>query len=262
MSSLLPFIALTPAGAFALTEEGFKPAGETQSIWDGSSFSATFVEPTHAVYFSNGSSIGLSEASSFALHALKGTKINHLEDLRAGIKLEPFIFPVVTAGSSNPLAYRAGFVEGSLPSLNGENSSFVVASETSLISRLGGVENSDVEGVLSVKTDLLNPQELDVASRLDWVAGVLDSAGTVALNDDVQVVQSRPGLLDNLQMVLWSLGVDSKTEALPNGKMLTVTSGACFNLDQMGLKCERLYVKGKKFGPTSFPLKIVDVRSI
>jgi ribonucleotide reductase alpha subunit len=101
--------------------------------------------------------------------------------------------------------------------------------------------------------------------RLEWLAGLLDSAGCVARNDSneaLQIASIHFEFLDRIRLMLQTLGVQSKVTLaqnerktfMPDGKeydckplwRLLISSSVVYKLKFLGLNCRRLQINGEE----------------
>lgn len=193
-------------------------------------------------------------------------------ELNIGDKLCKFNLPIIDGDNDIKYAYTHG-----LFCADGTHESSV----SRRISLYG--EKKDLAKYLDIKTDrgednngrhnIVVPQDMavkfyvplegSVKNKLEWLAGYLDGDGTIArngTNESIQVCSVEHNFLKEIQLLLQTLGVDSKicdgAEAgdrlLPDGlggyklyscketKRLLISSNGLYSLIQLGFKTNRL----------------------
>lgn len=286
-----------------LTDKGYFPIGDLENqrvnVWNGETFSETVVrktgsnQPLTRVHFSNWESLDCTYYHKFWVKNDYRQPAKEVEarDLQAGDRLIKYDLPVVEDGDAVdfPYAYTSGFFTGDgshdpkglpelalygekkdlLDNLEVRNNLFGNASASYERDTLAVLEEPDSDKlVCKLSKDLppkftvpLNGYTLN--SRLDWLAGLLDSDGTVhrnGLNEAFCVTSIHLPFLKELRLMLQTLGVDSKIgtlyqsgyRSLPDGQenykdywcqqtyRLTINSTGVYQLFQLGLRTNRL----------------------
>lgn len=131
-------------------------------------------------------------------------------------------------------------------------------------------QNREYFNVDGLETKFFVPDaSYTVASRLEWLAGLLDSDGTVARNGEsqcLQIASTEQGFLENVQLMLQTLGVQSKIRlARQAGRFeLPANDGSGENKMYNCKAVNRLLVSGmgivklKELGLETFRLSITD----
>jgi ribonucleoside-diphosphate reductase alpha chain len=285
-----------------LTDKGHKQIHELENkevtLWNGDAWSKATVRKTGvnqkliSVLLSNGAEIHCTPYHKFLVRdsykdkdTLKECKRIDASELVEGMKLAKCDLPLVEGNATEdiPFPYTHGFFcgDGTYHTQSSGNRYPAVAlygEKKKLMSYLeirstSGVETS--QGLVNclLPTDLAEkyyvPMNASLRCRLEWFAGLLDADGTVAHNGDnesLQIGSINFEFLDNIRLMLQTLGIQSKvTRAfdarqtlLPDGKggrklyecqplwRLLVSSTSLYRLDALGLDCKRLVIKGIK----------------
>jgi ribonucleoside-diphosphate reductase alpha chain len=285
-----------------LTDKGHKQIHELENkevtLWNGDAWSKATVRKTGvnqkliSVLLSNGAEIHCTPYHKFLVRdsykdkdTLKECKRIDASELVEGMKLAKCDLPLVEGNATEdiPFPYTHGFFcgDGTYHTQSSGNRYPAVAlygEKKKLMSYLEirsttGVETA--QGLVNclLPTDLAEkyyvPMNASLRCRLEWFAGLLDADGTVAHNGDnesLQIGSINFEFLDNIRLMLQTLGIQSKvTRAfdarqtlLPDGKggrklyecqplwRLLVSSTSLYRLDALGLDCKRLVIKGNK----------------
>lgn len=294
-----------------LTDKGYEVIGELEgeqvNVWNGSEWSETTVvktgtnqkllrvttnsnqtvdcTPYHKFHVKNGYSKGANSVT-----------IKEAQDLKVGDKLIKFDLPLITGEKELENAYTNGFYSGDGCYYKGKGFVYLYHDKQSLLDNLEGVSKVSVqesnnrtvvhfnEGVL--KDKFFVPLDgYTVESRLNWLAGILDSDGTVSRNGDnesLQLGSVHLSFLQEIQLMLQTLGVTSTINTgssegwrdLPlndgsgnNGKFycqqayrLLINSNSLFKLAEIGFQTHRL--KWEKRRPNRECAKFVTIKSV
>lgn len=283
-----------------LTDKGQKQIHELEdkevTLWNGDAWSKTTVRKTGvnqkliSVLLSNGAEIHCTPYHKFLVRdsyrdkeSLKDCKRIDASELKEGMKLAKCDLPVVEGNATEDILfpYTHGFFcgDGTYHTQSSGNRYPGVAlygEKKKLMSYLeirstSGVETS--QGLINclLPTELAEkyyvPMNASLRCRLEWFAGLLDADGTVAHNgenESLQIGSINFEFLDNIRMMLQTLGVQSKVTKLrdarqtllPDGKggrklfdcqplwRILVSSTSLYRLDSLGLDCKRLVIKG------------------
>jgi ribonucleoside-diphosphate reductase alpha chain len=286
---------LTDKGHFAIADL----AGQKATIWNGFEWSEVDVvqtgtdQPLLKVNFSNGESLECTYYHHFWVQDNYRSKPRKVEakDLQIGDKLIKYNLPLVESDSDIdfPYAYTHGAFCGDgsygnkgMPEIDLYGEKHALISHLEIRNKLHGskwgtteldsiaVYNDVNQGRLVCKLPLdIAPKfyvpltGFTVKSRLEWLAGLLDTDGTVARNgsnDSLQISSIHKNFLLEVRLLLQTLGVDSKVTQmaderatlLPDGKggqkeyncktsyRLLISSNGLFQLGQLGLTTNRL----------------------
>lgn len=278
-----------------LTSEGYFPirdlAGQMVEVWNGEEWSEVEVCQTSEgagllkVDLSNGASLSCTPYHKWYVVDNYHSKPREVRaaELKVGDKLIKCDFPVVV-GNDAPSwdhAYAAGFMSGDgthadntgrqqIIWLYGDKRALVDEFRASAQTITFG-ENRDTVyfGKDRIAEKFSVPHNTDLGTRLEWLAGLLDSDGAVARNgsnESLQIASIHPGFLDEVRLLLNTLGCDPKiTKArdsgdylLPDGKgglaeyacktvyRLLLNSNDTYNLQRLGLYTRRLKLSGNE----------------
>ena len=286
---------------YVLTDKGQIPivelAGKQVNVWNGDKWSKTTVMKTGeqqkliTVYLSNGAQITCTPYHKFIIRSgyndksdIKDARRVEAWELKEGMKLAKHSLELAQ-GNTNDMKYpyTHGFFCGDgtyhhTPygrvtkglSLYGEKKELIpylqIRTSSYKEDALGRI-NTMLPDELSEKYDV--PMDASLQCRLQWLAGLLDSDGTVSrngTNEALQVSSIHFEFLDRIRLMLQTLGVQSKvTRArpecvtlMPDGKggrkeynckelyRLLISSSAVHRLHTIGLECHRLQITGNK----------------
>ena len=239
-----------PGDTPILTREGYVPILETigkeVEVWNGKEFSkvtpfSTGFNPTSIVKLSNGVELRCTPAHKWVLagdrYNPEGERVE-TKDLQIGAKLAKYTMPVVEAGTSfgsNDEAYSQGFYSGD--GTTDLNHSWLYSTKFSCESRLVG-KVSDVHNASDRKTWAHGPMKSkswvpikgDFSYCMNWLAGLLDSDGTVLTDveggQNFQIAAIDKAFLQGTRLMLSRLGVQAKVrfnkaggrKMMPDGK--------------------------------------------
>ena len=247
-----------------LTSKGYvcikDVVGQKVQIWNGASLIevepfSTGVNPLLRVRLSDGSALDCTPYHQWILAG--GVRVL-AEELRVGDRLEKFAMPVVEAGEEYPTvdAYSTGFYAGDGCAYS--KVSYVYEPKYPCISRLKGVVQPEEattkrrrwqHGLMTAKDWV--PVYGNKEFCLNWLAGLLDSDGTVTQDvngNGLQISSTNKKFLDEVRLMLTRLGVRAKVAEYfcQQGWRLLVGNMDTWHLTQIGLKTERLVVHGEK----------------
>jgi len=256
--------------------------GDVVNVWNGEEFSETTIRKTGenqeliAVELSNGETIECTSYHHFYIQqGFADGKIQKVcaSELRNGDKLIKFNLPVIEGDMEFPYAYTHGFfcgdgtVEKDIPII------YLYGEKIKLRDKLEyrairSYKEGDKRMVVRPYLDICPKFEVPnntytIRSRLNWLAGLLDSDGCVArngTNESLQITSVDKGFLLEIRLMLQTLGIDSKVidslperqSLMPDGKgglklydcratyRLLISSSALYKLAQLGLQTHRL----------------------
>ncbi|MGF1539097.1 MAG: LAGLIDADG family homing endonuclease [Pleurocapsa sp.] len=278
-------------------------AGKTANVWNGSEWSEVLIRQTGTnqkllkINFSNGESLECTYYHHFWLQDSYRSQPKKVEarDLKPGDKLIKYELPLIESANDLefPYAYTSGFFSGD-GSYSGKNNypevdlygeKRLLFQHFELRNKLWGngdilAEKSEVAVYEDIKQQrIVCKLPLDikpkftvplngytVASRLEWLAGLLDADGSVFRNGDnesLSITSINKEFLLKTRLMLQTLGVDSKVglmspqgyRKLPDGKgnmrdyycqntyRLMINSNGLYRLSELGLKTNRLQWK-------------------
>jgi ribonucleoside-diphosphate reductase alpha chain len=286
---------------YVLTDKGQIPivelAGKQVNVWNGDKWSNTTVMKTGeqqkliTVYLSNGAQITCTPYHKFIVRsgyndksAIKNAIRVEAWKLKEGMKLAKHSLELVEGTTDDmKYPYTHGFFCGDGTyhhnpngrvtkkiTLYGEKKELIphlqIRSSSYKEDALGRI-NTMLPDELSEKYDV--PINSSLQCRLQWLAGLLDSDGTVArngTNESLQVSSIHFEFLDRVRLMLQTLGINSKVTCarsecvtlMPDGKggrkeyntkelyRLLISSSAVHRLHAIGLECHRLQIVGDK----------------
>jgi len=287
---------------YILTDKGQIPIAQLVNqevkVWNGDKWSTTTVTKTGemqkliTVYLSNGAQITCTPYHKFITRS-NYTDKSSIKDatrveawtLKEGMKLAKHSLHIVQGDEKNDMMYpyTHGFFCGDGTyhhnpnglitkglSLYGEKKKLVPYLQirsSSYKEDAGGRINTMLPSELADK--YVVPINSSIPCRLQWLAGLLDSDGTVArngTNEALQIASIHFEFLDRIRLLLQTLGVNSKVTfsqparitLMPDGKggrkeyncqalyRLLISSSAVHCLQELGLECHRLNIAGVK----------------
>lgn len=265
-----------PAGTPILTRNGWQAidelVGASVEVWNGEEWSCVVPKVTGhnqklvTVYLSDGRTLRCTPAHRFLL--ADGRRLP-ASDLEIGDKLLKHSWPVIESGSDNDMAYQQGFFSGdgwfdsrgrAYVGLYGEKKALVDEFAGATISReyaiTGGYEGTDLTQTriyASMCAGRMLPKEFvpdtswSVASRLEWLAGLMDADGCAVPSYNsvvVQISSKDRDFLSNVQLMLNTLGVASTLTTMKECWRLGVSANNLQRLTDLGLHLRRLDVSG------------------
>lgn len=295
---------LTKNGYFSIKE--LAEEGE-HTIWNGKEWSKATVFKTGEnqellkVTFSNGSVVKATPYHKFYVknHYQKDAVEFRTHDLKVGDKLEKFDTPVIyfTDPSAEDF-YTNGFFSGDgthdqsgNPMIQLYSDKRPLADKLSKLSHGINYNSGGDRDVLKFKKNLLKPKfwvpiNYSVASKLEWLAGLCDSDGTIAnngTNQQLQIANCEYEFLNEIKKMLNTLGIDAKVRLareagsfdLPDGKgslkeydcracyRLLITSYDLYRLTELGFKTHRLKINSiKPQRDAKQHIKVVSIEKI
>lgn len=218
-----------------LTKNGYetisKLEGKVVEVWNGKDWSETTVYKTGEnqkllkVVTKHGYELECTPEHKFYT-VKRYSKVLHevrAKDLKKGDKLLKFDLPVIEGVLELPYAYANGFYTGDGCEVDGKQRLYFYGEKKSLLERCGLTfdlfykqDNQDrwYGHTTQLKDKFFIPDSTyTIKSRLDWLAGLMDSDGVVVKNGDTQGFQIgsvEKEFLVELQLMLQTLGVSSK----------------------------------------------------
>lgn len=277
-----------PGNTRILTDKGYFPIidliGETVNVWNGDEFKPVIPKKTGEsetvlVSLSDGTSL---ECTPYHRFVIEG-KFIEARDLLEGMKLEKFSMPVVKEGKDyNIDPYSQGFYSGN--GNTGLTYSWLYSTKYGVIDRLvgsfkdGAVENRKIWYHGPMLSKVWVPIDANLKFKLNWLAGILDSDGTVLKNPNsasVQICSINLEFLKEIRLMLTTMGCQAKISLsrpegnydLPGGQYhcqttyrLLINSTDVSNLCDLGLNCSRLVIE--KNSPQRDARRFVTVTSV
>jgi len=287
---------------YILTDKGQIPiaelAGQKVNVWNGDKWSPTTVMKTGeqqkliTVYLSNGAQIACTPYHKFLIRSgyndkglIKDATRVEAWELKEGMKLAKNSLELIQGDKKYDIQfpYTHGFFCGDGTyhhnpngyvskgiTLYGEKKKLIpylqIRSSSYKEDAIGRI-NTMLPDELSEK--YMVPMNASLECRLEWLAGLLDSDGSVArngTNESLQIASVHFEFLDRIRLMLQTLGVQSKVTQsqperitlMPDGKggrkeynckelyHLLISSSSVHKLIDIGLECHRLQMKGDK----------------
>lgn len=218
-----------------LTDKGHVPIvtleGKKVNIWNGEEWSEVEVVKTGenqkllTVKLSDGRQLDCTEYHKWYIQESYHGKAREVRthELEVGHKLIKFDLPVIEGNKHLPFPYHNGFYTGDGTLVSKDKFRIYLYGEKMKLAHLFGEDvkwrsNAQSKRIEAEFKDLLHkyfvPQsEYTIKSRLEWLAGLLDSDGTVYRNgtNEAFVVSSvNLQFLSEVQNMLQTLGIESK----------------------------------------------------
>lgn len=277
-----------------LTTQGYKVISELVdqevTVWNGQEWSDVTVVKTGEkqkllkVVTSSGQELDCTEYHKFYVQRDYKSSVEEVRtyQLKPGDKLIKFDLPVVEGHKVLSHAYTNGFFSGDGNIRDGIKRTYLYHNKRNLISHITNIK-STYEHENQNRTIVVHNHEglqdkffvpvgdYTIESRLQWLAGILDSDGTVArngVNEALQLTSIHKEFLKEIQLMLQTLGVTSKVTKnrdegdhllpLNNGTgnsglftcnatyRLLISSNGLFKLSNLGLKTHRLVWSHRK----------------
>jgi ribonucleoside-diphosphate reductase alpha chain len=259
-----------------LTDDGYKRidslVGQSVNVWNGFEWSAVQPRVTGhnrrmvRAHLSNGCELTTTENHRYWLAVGYGGEKRSVEakDLKPGDKLIKHDYPIIEHGESVDFAYSQGFLSGD--GMDGYSFAYVYPPKYVSLKRLIGTAKPESAGKVKFEWAFTQmpksfvPFTWNLRSRLEWLAGLLDSDGTELREGGAQIASVNRAFLLDVQKMLTTMGVAAKvtaaqeagTKAMPDGHggqkdyfcqdlyRLLVGAVQMQELKRLGLKCERL----------------------
>lgn len=287
---------------YVLTDKGQIPivelAGQEVNVWNGDKWSTTTVMKTGeqqkliTVYLSNGAQITCTPYHKFIVRSgytdhvsIKDATRVEACKLKKGMTLAKNKLELIQGDKINDMKYPythgffcgdgtyhnnpSGYISKGL-TLYGEKKKlipYLQIRSSSYKEDAQGRINTLLPDELSDK--YIVPMNASLECRLNWLAGLLDSDGTVArngTNESLQIASIHFEFLDRIRLMLETVGINSKVTLshrarvtlMPDGKggrkeyncqelyRLLISSSSLHYLQELGLQCHRLQIKGDK----------------
>lgn len=286
-----------PAGTEILTDRGYiaieEVVDQRVNVWNGFEFSEVtpkvtgYDQPMVKVTLSSGQTLICTEAHNFVIATdYKGSaeRVSAVS-LEPGMKLIKTDFPVLKSGKHVEYAYSQGFYSGDGNS--NDATAWIYENKRMCVNRLNGKEGkintTQSRSLFKFNFDVHSknfvPLDWSLESKLNWLAGLLDSDGCELREGGSQISSVDKQFLLGIQKMLTTLGTPSKVvsmkdsgdKLMPDGKggqkeyycqssyRILIGSTQMQELKKLGLKCERLsFDKSPQRDASQFPV-VVDV---
>lgn len=255
-----------------LTDKGYEIIseleGEKVNVWNGQEWSEVEVIKTGenqellTVKTNSGFELDCTEYHKF--YVMEGNRRDgriiekRAHELRVGDKLVKLETPVIHGGLVLDKAYQNGFYSGDGCTVNGRARIYLYGDKRQLTSQFPGKEqhyvqeNNDREYfyVEGLKHKFFVPDaSYDVDSRVQWLAGLLDSDGCLLANgksQTMQIASTQQGFLESVQLMLQTLGIQTKVvHARDEGTFLLPANDGSDELKEFDCKkAVRLLING------------------
>ena len=280
-----------------LTREGYEVIGDLEGqevdVWNGQEWSTTTVVKTGTnqklikVSTNFNQEIECTPYHKFYVQVGSprrggGVVVKQAQDLKQGDKLIKFELPIIEGTEVFNSAYTNGFYSGDGCFYNGKGFVYLYHDKQKLLDKMQNVKKVHTdekqnrqtvyfkEGTLKDKY-FVPLDNYTIKSRLEWLAGICDSDGTVSrngTNESLQISSTQLTFLQEIQLMLQTLGVTStineaceegwKDMPLNDGSgetgkffcqkayRLLINSNSLFSLSELGFETNRLQWNKRK----------------
>lgn len=222
-----------------LTDKGYQVISEQVNkqvnVWNGSEWSEVTVRKTGTnqkllkVTLDNGFVLECTPEHKFYVqdgYSPKTIREVRAKDLQKGDKLIKLETPVIQGEQELNNAYANGFYTGDGCDVGGKSRIYLYGAKRKLLDRFPNRSQHCVQDEQDREyfyVDGLQPKffvpnsNYTVKSRLDWLAGLLDADGSLAVNgtnQSLQVASTNKDFLVEVSLMLQTLGVQSKVRVL------------------------------------------------
>lgn len=261
-----------------LTDKGYKKIkdceGNKELVWNGFEWSTVVPmktgenQPLMEIKFSSGQTLICTPAHKFHLQNGKDVVVKRADELNLNDKLIKHDRPILHSNNDWSNAYSQGFYAGDGDS--GGSLILVYKPKYPVISRLNssyiGKEDTKQNRIrvklnFNVKEKTYVPFDLSVASKLDWLAGLVDSDGSLTTDGSLQVGSIHEEFLLDVQLMLTTLGCSSKVTLMYAGNIkdikgklykcqpsyrLLIGAAQVESLYNLGMRCSRIDLSSVK----------------
>ena len=282
---------------YILTDKGqiqiYELEDQEVNVWNGDKWSKTTVRKTGVqqklltVQLSNGADIHCTPYHKFLVREgytdkgpIKDATRVEAHALQPGMKLAKCDLPIVEGNADEDFnhPYTHGFFCGDGTYYKGKKLCALYGTKKELVPHLAIRTMSGIEDASGrLNTVLVDdipakyevPLNASLKCRLDWLAGLMDADGSVAVNGDnesLQLCSIHFEFLDRVRLMLQTLGVSSKVmksfderqTLMPDGRggrklfdckplwRLLISSSGLYRLKNIGFQCHRLSFTAKK----------------
>ncbi len=298
-----------PAGTRILTREGYRAietlVGRPTVAWNGLQWTTVTPQvtghdqPMVRVHLSDGTYLDCTDYHEWCVATGKWSH-NHVEervraiDLEVGDVMLRYNMPVVEGGADMPHAYTHGFFcADGVVETHGGKSALLYGVKKLLVERLDTLrvtQHTSAERLRAVlPLDMPDkdtvPLHASIASRVDWLAGLLDGDGTVLRTPksiNVQISSVNIAFLRDVRLMLTTLGVQAKIgkgrdageRLMPDGRggarmfvtqtcyRLMIAATDLHLLVKLGLKTSRLDLTVAEVPPQRDSRRFVTVSAV
>lgn len=242
-----------------LTKNGYKRidsiVNTEQDVWNGYQFSKVVPKITGynqkmlRIHVSNGMSIDCTRYHKFVLS--NGNRVK-AEDLIIGDKLKKWEYPVIEGNLKLSNAYTKGFYSGD--GTTGKNEIALYGEKMKLLDRLAhkGFNTCGGRILCRLQDDdydktFVPTSEYTVASRLEWLSGIVDSDGNRNSDEGSIAISSIDKMfLEKIQLMLSTMGVSSHITLMREGgyKLLPKNNDTNDYGEYLCKDCYRLTISG------------------
>lgn len=233
-------------------------------IWNGFEFSEVVPKITGtnknmvSVNLSNGISIRCTENHKWVLSDNSRVKA---VDLVVGNKLAKFNYPIIPGDDILDDAYSHGFYAGDGWTSNGNFYIGLYGDKKNLVNKFDknisiheykisggypGTDTTQTKLYINMGRDFggsktfVPDTKYNISSRLEWLAGILDSDGYKTKCSCLQLSAKNRDFLSDVQMMLTTLGVASSVNSMKECWRLSISATNAYKLQDIGLVLYRL----------------------
>jgi ribonucleoside-diphosphate reductase alpha chain len=239
--------------------------GKQVSIWNGKAWSQVIPRKTGEnqdmlkITLSDGSSLRCTKGHKFIQK--DGVRID-ASQLTIGTVLQSCKWPLICTGSNFKLAYHQGFFSGDgwsdargrdYVGLYGEKQKlrhlFEPHAQTTHeydVDDSGWGHNYEKKLYCYMGKNAMKPRSFvpetdwSVQSRLDWLAGLIDSDGTVCVDGSVQITAKDRNFLERVELLLRTLGESGNLKSMKDCWRTNISASKIIRLKALGLQTHRV----------------------
>jgi len=258
-----------------LTKQGYvdieSVSGQTIEVWNGTEWSMSELFKTSdddelvTVSLSNNQTINATLAHRWLVvqdDSRKAPIIKRTEELSVGDRLAKFDLPVLSGDKVLPLAYENGFFSGDgSQDNNGIQRIYLYHEKRALVNNFSGYTSfneDEAQNRTTISyTRLLKDRffiptsDYTLESRLKWLAGIMDSDGTLTNDkgsESIQFASVNEIFINNLMLFLQEMGINSKVQKVHNGgeRKLPLNNGSSDKKEYTVKPLYRLLIAGSE----------------
>lgn len=228
-----------------LTNDGYVPIRETVGketrVWNGFEFSTVIPEKTGEnqsvvkVVCSDGKELRCTPYHKFILK--DGSRVES-KDLKVGDKLQKCHYPIIEGKETLKNAYTQGFFSGDgfdcsdrpahYISLYGEQKKRL-SQYLAILSQRESSEKRDTYRVdVAYSKDFVPSTKYTIKSRLEWLAGLIDSDGGSQPDHSITISSINKSFLDEVSLMLNTLGVNATVNVMKPARLKEFSEGTSY----------------------------------
>lgn len=228
-----------------LTDKGYVPiietVGKEVTIWNGFEYSTVIPEktgenqPIMRVTLSDGKTLRCTPYHKFILS--DGSRVE-CQNLKIGDKLQKCHYPIIEGEETLKNAYTQGFFSGDgfdcsdrpahYISLYGEQKKRL-SQYLAILSQRESSEKRDTYRVeVAYSKDFVPSAKYTIKSRLEWLAGLVDSDGGNQPDHSITISSINKSFLDEVSLMLNTLGVNTTVNVMKPARVKEFLEGTSY----------------------------------